>query len=974
MLRENKASNLKFNLNAMVILVFLVLAPTRSASTSTGIETKVPNEKVVKRIRKAPPNQISYQSLNSPQNRSLSLSQEFNLHSLHSQKVDYDVLNTLKKLSTLYVKHDPISISSTANFSATAAIENWPGNGSKSNPYTINGLNITGPADRILIGITNTDAYFQISNCVLSDGLTGIYFYNVLNGVISNNTISHCSDYGIFLLESKSSRISNNSVVNNSKTGIYLDTSTYNRISDNFVSENQRGSWGKGDPPAGFGILITNSNYSIIFNNTVSNNENGGIFSAESSHSNLSSNVVFNNSGHGIDLEESENCILSNNIISYNFEGIFFWNSGNNTISGNHISNHMDAGIYLSVSGNNRIIDNVFLNNGLDVESWEDEQNFQAEVENNTINGKELIFWQNVIGGTIPNGGGQIILVNCTAVTIANQSLSNVTTGIRVISSRDLLIQNNIVFNNSWYGIFLRFSQNCTILRNDLFNNGVGLFIEMSVDCNVSDNVINDSTAGIGIWGSESINLSDNTLTNNHGTGISFSDSENSSVSNNTVVYNGGSGISLGSSENSIIFSNNISDCYRGIEIGSSDDCNLINNVVANTDSNGVSLWDSRNSNVSNNTIHNCLNGIFLMVCEDSSVVNNTVFENIYVGIRLENSNQNNITDNLAYNNSEHGIWLYESDRNILLGNVGNNNTFCGIKLVQSSAHNWLENNIVFNNNEDGFWIVSSTGNTVINNTSNYNYFYGISLTSSDANTIANNFFMNNVHHGIAIDQFSENNVIKWNDFIENNPVDYSQAYDIGSDNIFSFNYWNDWTSPDVNTNGIVDIPYSIGGEMYFADSYPLVFSNLPPIELVGLKIAFPNGGETLNRTIPIRWKPAIDARGDSFVYSFYYSSDGGITWVLFVQTQEIPTDEYDVEFQFDWNTTDMTDGSNYLIKVIAENFESSRIEDTSDNTFTIQNHPPPLPPPPLGIRVALFFLIVGVLAVVIRSTLNQRK
>ena len=65
---------MKFNLSAMVILVFLILAPTRAASTSAGIATKVPYEKVVKRIRKVPPNQISHLSLNPPQNRSLNLS------------------------------------------------------------------------------------------------------------------------------------------------------------------------------------------------------------------------------------------------------------------------------------------------------------------------------------------------------------------------------------------------------------------------------------------------------------------------------------------------------------------------------------------------------------------------------------------------------------------------------------------------------------------------------------------------------------------------------------------------------------------------------------------------------------------------------------------------------------------------------------------------------------------------------------
>lgn len=48
-----------------------------------------------------------------------------------------------------------------------------------------------------------------------------------------------------------------------------------------------------------------------------------------------------------------------------------------------------------------------------------------------------------------------------------------------------------------------------------------------------------------------------------------------------------------------------------------------------------------------------------------------------------------------------------------------------------------------------------------------------------------------------------------WNDFINN-----SQAAELyiltGLTNTFAYNYWDDWTGPDMNNDGIVDEPYII--------------------------------------------------------------------------------------------------------------------------------------------------------------------
>ncbi|MFW9779503.1 MAG: right-handed parallel beta-helix repeat-containing protein, partial [Candidatus Heimdallarchaeota archaeon] len=74
-------------------------------------------------------------------------------------------------------------------------------------------------------------------------------------------------------------------------------------------------------------------------------------------------------------------------------------------------------------------------------------------------------------GGVVPDGVGQVILVNCTAVTVANQSLSNMSIGVLAAYSSNLSIHNNQIFNNSGYGVSLIKAENVTVERNDFIDN-----------------------------------------------------------------------------------------------------------------------------------------------------------------------------------------------------------------------------------------------------------------------------------------------------------------------------------------------------------------------------------------------------------------------------------------------------------------------------------------------------------------------
>lgn len=322
--------------------------------------------------------------------------------------------------------------------------------------------------------------------------------------------------------------------------------------------------------------------------------------------------------GSGIHLYNVTNANISSNTIVNNNYGIYFEFSDNNILYGNKIANNTWEGIYLRKSGNNTIVNNVLENNDLYLSGSQVGEFLQAKVTNNTVNGKALVYWQNISGGTIPSGAGQIILVNCTFVEVYGQRLSNL----------------------FYYGLFTVFSTNLYIHNNSIFKCFDGIYLFQS-----DDNIV-----------------SGNTLTNNSNCGISLSFCNNNTVSDN---------------------------------------------LISNNSMDGIHLWT--------------------------------------------NSTKNTVSGNTLTNNSNYGIWFWRSSSNVISGNI----------------------------------------------------------------------LINNSNYGIFIESDSVDNMIKWNNLIGNNPAGISQAIDNGSSNTFCYNYWSDWTDPDAD--GIVDDPYSIDGSANNQDFYPLV-------------------------------------------------------------------------------------------------------------------------------------------------------
>lgn len=150
-------------------------------------------------------------------------------------------------------------------------------------------------------------------------------------------------------------------------------------------------------------------------------------------------------------------------------------------------------------------------------------------------------------------------------------------------------------------------------------------------------------------------------------------------------------------------------------------------------------------------------------------------------------------------------------------------NTIEGIAYDGITLHD--SSNIVLSLNlidgsEIGVRLISSQFVQIMNNTITNNLYGNQNHLSSDV-VYHYNLFSNNTHHAIILEKNSNNSVISYNDFIDNNMDGVSQAYDDGYNNSWydretlEGNYWSDWIGKEF---------YPIEGSAGSLDNYPLYY------------------------------------------------------------------------------------------------------------------------------------------------------
>ncbi len=145
---------------------------------------------------------------------------------LLSSAINVNIFNTMRNDNDLGEKLNFSKISEKIhinnNWSAAEAAGICTGNGTSTDPYLIEDLEIDGGGVGSCIFIENANDYFMILNCTLTNAYddflmeeAGIKLYNSSNGQLINNTFSNPDGTGIFIHISNDTTLIGNSLNSN---------------------------------------------------------------------------------------------------------------------------------------------------------------------------------------------------------------------------------------------------------------------------------------------------------------------------------------------------------------------------------------------------------------------------------------------------------------------------------------------------------------------------------------------------------------------------------------------------------------------------------------------------------------------------------------------------------------------------------------------------------------------------------------
>ncbi|MBD3255437.1 MAG: hypothetical protein GF383_10110 [Candidatus Lokiarchaeota archaeon] len=404
-------------------------------------------------------------------------------------------------------------------------------------------------------GINN----FIFRNKIIYNNKSGIYLYYSFDShlTILNNTLSYNLEHGIYFeWDNQDNIISENYIYNNGKSGIFLyDDCNRNNITLNQIHHNGEN-----------GIFLNRN----IFDGCDENN--------------ISLNQVYENTNHGIYIYSSESNIISNNTLYGNDgTGIRIEDDCQNSILIGNIVENANYGIHILDSSDNNVSQNEMVLCGLLLSGTISEMGSHTIDDTNMINQKKLYYYVNQTNLS-PNSfmnAGQIIFIQCNDTIVQNVNTSYGSVGVSLYECYNITLNELISSNNRRYGVYLKETENCTLLENSMeYNAFGGIFLYYLCQHN---------------------NISRNQINYNLKNGIQMRySSTNNQILDNNVTQNGEIGIYLHDSSDYCNISNNniFANSLRGVYIESTSYCQIYHNDFRtnglNAEDNGTSnFWDN---------------------------------------------------------------------------------------------------------------------------------------------------------------------------------------------------------------------------------------------------------------------------------------------------------------------------------------------------------------------------------------------
>jgi parallel beta-helix repeat protein len=585
------------------------------------------------------------------------------------------------------------------------------------------------------------------------------------------------------------------------------------------------------------GVLLYNVTNGFIANTTCTTYDYG-VRLVLSESIELFNNTCIN-TYKGISVRDSNSIMIINNTCFNADFGLMIFDSVSTEIINNTIKNSRYFGCEIYPVYDNILANNSLVNCGFFFGSWEAMSGaptkggvgssvyVPAQISGNTVNQRPLILLLGRVGVTVPLGGGQVILLNCSSVTVQDQNLMDASIGIFLCFTRRSRVFNNTCSGHSVNGIRLQNCEYMTVDNNLCINNSIsGITLDQTWNTDLIQNQCNNNSEwsyGIHLFESYDNELLNNTCNHNRH-GILLESAAGNLLFNNTCNHNWGQwwgwwlvpgfGISINGDENTVRL-NRCTGNWSGIEIRGQN-----NNVLENTctnNSRGIYL-ESDTTPVSDNLCVNNSIGIYIYGYRDFIITNNTMIRcGLYIYyLGREWIEQIDISDNtvnghpLVFLKNRVNIQVWSKAGQIILFNCR------GITVREQSLTDCSYGLLVYCTNRSLF----------VDNRLGSNEEDGILVLDSHNNHFTRNSFSNNDGYGIYLHEGCQNNMVDWNIFhcnASHDARDNGPEFQTAGANIFDCNYWANYSGNRGIFGGFGDIPYNISGNAGNRDLHPLI-------------------------------------------------------------------------------------------------------------------------------------------------------
>jgi len=289
---------------------------------------------------------------------------------------------------------------------------------------------------------------------------------NSYNNTLSNNTATFCrlSGFSTSIAPNNYHKFIDNKVINTLGTGFDLRGMDFGVVINNSVAFTANGD----------GIQIGPfSENNTVRGNVVHNCGYDGIVIA-SDENNVTNNIAHSNNGTGFIISGCVKTLVINNTAYNNSQiGFTLFSGNNNILINNKAHNNTLSGFLIrQLSGLNTIRNNAAYDNGGSGFNIFDSDD--ALIYNNTL------YYNNMSGIYIHRGGGGG-------------------------PGSNLSVRNNLIYNNSRHGVFIKNSSNEFIINNTIqFNNWSGIQLQMANNINITLNAVLNNTLSINLTNSDS--------------------------------------------------------------------------------------------------------------------------------------------------------------------------------------------------------------------------------------------------------------------------------------------------------------------------------------------------------------------------------------------------------------------------------------------------------------------------------------